>query len=52
MDGILQSLGVIFSVSGLVVLILGALLGIIIGALPGLGPSIGLFARLLELPLP
>ena len=42
MDGILQSLGVIFSFSGLAVLIIGALLGIVIGALPGLGPSIGL----------
>ena len=42
MDGIIQSLGVIFSFSGLAVLIIGALLGIVIGALPGLGPSIGL----------
>ena len=42
MDGILQSLGVIFSLSGLAVLLIGALLGIVIGALPGLGPSIGL----------
>lgn len=42
MDGIIQSLGVIFSLSGLTVLVIGALLGIVIGALPGLGPSIGL----------
>lgn len=42
MDGVIQSLGVIFSLSGLAVLFIGALLGIIIGALPGLGPSIGL----------
>lgn len=42
MDGVLQSLAVIFSFSGLAVLLIGALLGIIIGALPGLGPSIGL----------
>ncbi len=42
MDGILQSLGVIFSLSGVAVLVTGALLGIVIGALPGLGPSIGL----------
>lgn len=42
MDGIIQSLGVIFSLSGLAVLLIGALLGIVIGALPGLGPSIGL----------
>ncbi|WP_134680453.1 tripartite tricarboxylate transporter permease [Paracoccus ravus] len=42
MDGILQSLGVIFSLSGVAVLLVGALLGIVIGALPGLGPSIGL----------
>lgn len=42
MDGIIQSLGVIFSLSGLAVLLVGALLGIIIGAIPGLGPSIGL----------
>lgn len=41
MDGILQSLGVIFSLSGVAVLVTGALLGIVIGALPGLGPSIG-----------
>ncbi len=42
MDGILQSLGVIFSLSGVAVLVTGALLGIVVGALPGLGPSIGL----------
>lgn len=42
MDGIIQSLSVIFSVSGIAALIIGAVLGIIIGALPGLGPSIGL----------
>lgn len=42
MDGIVQSLEVIFSLSGLAVLVAGALLGIVIGALPGLGPSIGL----------
>ena len=42
MDGILQSLEVIFSLSGLAMLVVGALLGIVIGALPGLGPSIGL----------
>jgi putative tricarboxylic transport membrane protein len=42
MDGILQSLGVIFSLQGALMLIVGSLLGIIIGALPGLGPSIGL----------
>lgn len=42
MDGIIQSFGVIFSLSGLAVLLIGALLGIIIGAIPGLGPSIGL----------
>lgn len=42
MDGIIQSLGVIFGFSGLAVLVIGAVLGIIIGALPGLGPSIGL----------
>ncbi|MEI4488768.1 tripartite tricarboxylate transporter permease [Frigidibacter sp. MR17.14] len=42
MDGIGQSLGIIFSLGGLGVLFIGALLGIVIGALPGLGPSIGL----------
>ncbi|MGN7295533.1 tripartite tricarboxylate transporter permease [Rhizobium sp. SAFR-030] len=42
MDGIIQSLGVIFSLSGIAALVIGAILGIIIGALPGLGPSIGL----------
>ncbi|PTE20709.1 hypothetical protein C5F48_15990 [Cereibacter changlensis JA139] len=42
MDGIIQSLGVIFSLSGIAVLLIGALLGMVIGALPGLGPSIGL----------
>ena len=42
MDGVLQSLQIIFSFSGIAMLILGAVLGIIIGALPGLGPSIGL----------
>lgn len=42
MDGIIQSLGVIFSLNGIVVLFIGAALGIIVGALPGLGPSIGL----------
>lgn len=42
MDGIAQSLGVIFSLGGVAVLLVGALLGIVIGALPGLGPSIGL----------
>lgn len=42
MDGIAQSLGVIFSLGGVAVLLIGALLGIVIGALPGLGPSIGL----------
>lgn len=42
MDGTIQSFGVIFSLSGLAVLLIGALLGIIIGAIPGLGPSIGL----------
>jgi putative tricarboxylic transport membrane protein len=42
MDGVIQSLGVIFSLSGIAVLLIGALLGIIIGAIPGLGPSIGL----------
>lgn len=42
MEGIVQSLGIIFSLSGLVVLLIGAALGIIVGALPGLGPSIGL----------
>jgi putative tricarboxylic transport membrane protein len=42
MDGIIQSLGVIFSLAGIASLVVGAILGIIIGALPGLGPSIGL----------
>ncbi|MBB4351618.1 tripartite tricarboxylate transporter permease [Aliirhizobium cellulosilyticum] len=42
MDGIIQSLAVIFSLSGIAALLIGAVLGIIIGALPGLGPSIGL----------
>lgn len=42
MDGIIQSLGVIFSLSGMAALLIGAVLGIVIGALPGLGPSIGL----------
>ncbi|MVA12165.1 hypothetical protein GOZ78_19295 [Agrobacterium vitis] len=42
MDGVIQSLGVIFSLSGIAVLLIGALLGIVIGAIPGLGPSIGL----------
>lgn len=42
MDGIIQSLGVIFSLSGIMMLLIGSLLGIVIGALPGLGPSIGL----------
>ena len=42
MDGIAQSLGVIFSLGGVTVLLVGALLGIVIGALAGLGPSIGL----------
>lgn len=42
MDGILQSFAVIFSFSGMAMLVIGALLGIVIGALPGLGPSIGL----------
>ncbi|GAA0610485.1 tripartite tricarboxylate transporter permease [Paenochrobactrum glaciei] len=42
MEGIAQSLGIIFSFSGLAVLLIGAALGIIVGALPGLGPSIGL----------
>lgn len=42
MDGIIQSLEVIFSFWGLAMLVIGALLGIVIGALPGLGPSIGL----------
>jgi putative tricarboxylic transport membrane protein len=42
MDGIIQSLAVIFSLSGIAALLIGAVLGIVIGALPGLGPSIGL----------
>ncbi|NWJ25313.1 tripartite tricarboxylate transporter permease [Rhizobium sp. RM] len=42
MDGIIQSLAVIFSLSGIAALLIGALLGVVIGALPGLGPSIGL----------
>lgn len=42
MDSIVQSLAVIFSLSGIAALLIGALLGIVIGALPGLGPSIGL----------
>lgn len=42
MEGIAQSLGIVFSFSGLAVLLVGATLGIIVGVLPGLGPSIGL----------
>lgn len=36
-----DTLGVLFSLSGLLSLIAGTAIGIIVGALPGLGPSIG-----------
>ena len=42
MTHILDALGILCSLSGLLALVVGTAIGIVVGALPGLGPSIGI----------